>query len=357
MPIVPLYGHAALRERLDIARRRGSLPQSLLLHGPAGVGKQRLALWLAQTLVCEHEDAPCETCRHCKYARGLTHPDIMWAFPLPRPKEGDRGFEDARADLQQAGQDRAEASGLYAAPSGSDGIFIATVKMLVTSAAMSPALAPRKIYVVGDADRMVPQEGAEFAANAFLKLLEEPPRNTFLVLTTSAVSSLLPTIRSRVVAVRVAPLPERDTGAFLDDPAVDSALAKRDLPTSRLDRIALAGGAPGRLLSSAETDAANRAAQTLLDAAASGNRATILRAAFLQGASGARGAFSDILEALTSKLHARARHATQTGDDRTALAASRAVGLVEDAKLLAAGNVNPQLLSARLLTDMASLLA
>lgn len=357
MPIVPLYGHAALRDRLDIARRRGSLPQSLLLHGPAGVGKQRLALWLAQTLLCENDEAPCETCRHCKYARELTHPDIMWAFPLPRPKEGDRDFEDARADLRRAAQERAQASGLYATPSGSDGIFIATVKMLVTSSTMSPALAPRKVYIIGDADRMVPQEGSEFAANAFLKLLEEPSKNTYLILTTSTVGSLLPTIRSRVVALRVAPLPDRELGAFLDDPTVADALAKRDLPPSHRDRIALAGGAPGRLLSSAETDAANRSAQSLLDAATSGNRATVLRAAFLQGASGARGAFSDILESLTSKLHARARHATETGDDRTALAASRAVELVEDAKLLAAGNVNPQLLSVRLLTELASLLA
>lgn len=357
MPIVPLYGHTVLRERLDVARRRGSLPQSLLLHGPAGVGKQRLALWLAQTLVCDSENAPCETCRHCKYARALTHPDIWWAFPLPRPKDGDRDFEDARADLQRAGLDRAQASGLYTAPSGADAIFIATVKMLVMSAAISPALAPRKIYIVGDADRMVPQEGSEFAANAFLKLLEEPPRNTFVVLTTSAVGSLLPTIRSRVVAVRVPPLSARDTGAFLDDPTVAALLAKSDLPPSRADRIALAGGAPGRLLSSVETDAANRAAQVLLDAATSGNRATVLRAAFVQGASGARGSFSETLESLTSKLHARARHATEAGDDRTALAASRAVDLVEDAKLLAAGNVNPQLVSARLLTDLSSLLA
>jgi DNA polymerase-3 subunit delta' len=356
MPIIPLYGHALLRERLDVARRRGSLPQSLLLHGPAGVGKQRLALWLAQTLVCEGANPPCERCRHCRYARELTHPDILWAFPLPHPKS-ERDIDDAKGDLQRAAQERAKESGLYAAPPGTDGIYVATARMLVMSANLSPALAARKVFIVGDADRMAQQEGNEFAANAFLKLLEEPPRNTFLVLTTSALGSLLPTIRSRVVAIRVPPLGDRDTGAFLDDPTVSAALAKRDLPPSRADRIALAGGAPGRLLSSVETDAASRAAQMLLDAAVSGNRATILRSAFVQGSTKARGGFTDVLEALTGKLHARARHAAQEGDDATALAASRAVDLVEDAKLLAAGNVNPQLVSVRLLTDMSSMLA
>ena len=50
MPIVPLFGHAELTDRLQGAARAGALPASLLLHGPAGVGKQRLALRLAQTL-------------------------------------------------------------------------------------------------------------------------------------------------------------------------------------------------------------------------------------------------------------------------------------------------------------------
>ena len=44
---------------------------------------------------------------------------------------------------------------------------------------MSPAMAARKVFVVGDAERMVAQEGADQAANAFLKLLEEPPAGTY----------------------------------------------------------------------------------------------------------------------------------------------------------------------------------
>ncbi|MFN8571112.1 MAG: AAA family ATPase [Gemmatimonadaceae bacterium] len=357
MPIVPLYGHQSLRDRLAVSRASGTLPQSLLFHGPVGVGKQRLALWLAQSLVCERREPPCDECRHCRYVRELSHPDVTWAFPVPRPKDGDRDVDEIRASLQVAARERAETHGLYAAPSGSDGIFIATVRALVQQAAMSPALATRKIFIIGDADRMVPQEGSEFAANAFLKLLEEPPRDTYLVLTTSAVGSLLPTIRSRVVAMRVPPLPERDIVAFMDDPTVAAHLGKLSLPASRADRVALAAGAPGRLLSSAETAAATAAAQAFLDAAISGQRATVLRMAFVQGASGARGAFSDVLDALTHQLHARARHATMQGEPHAAVAAGRAAELVEDAKLLAAGNVNPQLVSARLLRDMAALFA
>jgi len=53
MPIPPLYGHEGTRHRLAGAIASGRLPQALLLEGPPGVGKQRLAIWLAQALVCD----------------------------------------------------------------------------------------------------------------------------------------------------------------------------------------------------------------------------------------------------------------------------------------------------------------
>ncbi len=66
--LLPLFGHTELRSDLLGSFQRRTLPQSVLLHGPAGIGKQRLALWLAQTLVCEAPTAegPCGTCRHCR---------------------------------------------------------------------------------------------------------------------------------------------------------------------------------------------------------------------------------------------------------------------------------------------------
>ncbi|MFN8582979.1 MAG: hypothetical protein U0163_18645 [Gemmatimonadaceae bacterium] len=244
MPIVPLYGHAALRSRLERARRGGTLPQSLLFHGPVGIGKQRLALWLAQSLVCERPSAPCDECRQCRYVRELTHPDVLWAFPIPRPKDADRDASEVRSDLQVAARERAEADGLYAAPSGSDGIYIATVRAMVSQAALSPALAPRKVFIVGDADRMVPQEGSEFAANAFLKLLEEPPADTTIILTTSAAGSLLPTIRSRVVAVRVAPLRARCRRRVRGQSTGRCMPSHARPPHVEAERVALAVGAP-----------------------------------------------------------------------------------------------------------------
>jgi DNA polymerase-3 subunit delta' len=181
MPIIPVYGHDELRERLLPRIVAGTLPQSLLLHGPAGVGKQRLGLWIAQALICTSDAPPCGACRECKYSLNLTHPDLTWVFPRPRPKGSDSDPEDIAEDLADARAKRAEKHGLYAAPPGNEGVYVATVRFLVRQASKTPALARRKVFVVGDADRMAQQEGAEVAANAFLKLLEEPPADTWVI--------------------------------------------------------------------------------------------------------------------------------------------------------------------------------
>src|SRR6266516_4466624 len=184
MPLVELHGHERLREQLNAAIARGSLPASLLFHGPRGVGKQRLALWLGQVLLCTGPDPrPCGKCSQCRFTFALAHPDLQWVFPRPRLKDSDPSLEDVRDDYAEAIAERMSSNGLYAPPSGVDGIYVATVRAVVRTAALSPALAARKAFVIGDAERMVSQEGSDQAANAFLKLLEEPPADTTVVLT------------------------------------------------------------------------------------------------------------------------------------------------------------------------------
>jgi DNA polymerase-3 subunit delta' len=356
MPIAPLYGHNELRERLLPRVVSGTLPQSLLLHGPAGVGKQRLALWLGQALLCTSDAPPCGACRECRYALDLTHPDLTWVFPRPRPKSGDDNPDDIAEDLADARARRVAQHGLYPSPPGNEGVYVAAVRFLVRQASRTPALARRKVFVVGDADRMAQQEGAEVAANAFLKLLEEPPADTWIIATTSAVGSLLPTIRSRVVGVRVPRLDDASMRAFMADPMVAEAIAEADLPKSEGERLLLAQGAPGVLLSTTVQKSAIDEARRFIDAATSGNRAEVLKVAFVQGHSGARAGYSDTLDALTLALYERMKTGTQRNDARVASSSSRAIEIVEEAKRLADANVSPLLISAKLLTDLAATL-
>jgi DNA polymerase-3 subunit delta' len=352
MPLVDLYGHEELRARLSSAAASASLPASLLFHGPRGTGKQRLALWLAQLLLCENAQPPCGKCRSCQYSRNLTHPDLHWYFPRPRPKDSNPDLEDVRDDYREAIAERAENGGLYAAPPGSDGIFVATVRAIVQEAALAPAMGKRKVFIVGDAERMVSQEGADQAANAFLKLLEEPPANTTVIITSSEPGALLPTIRSRTVAVRVPTLTEQAMREFLADPAVGEELGGSGVKFVN-EKVLQAQGAPGNLFGDDSRSKAVAVARRLLEAAAAPNDSTRHAAAMSVSSSGARGAFSDVLDSLVLILGEKMRAALHDGNEQRAFAVSRAVDLVGEARIRAAGNVNPQLLASKLLRELA----
>lgn len=349
MSIIPLFGHKAVRARLAAQADRGKLPASLLFHGPAGVGKQRLALWLAQRIVCPNPDRPCGGCQQCRYADSLQHPDIHWIFPHPNVSgSADWPFDDLK-ELQDARvAERVEAQGLYARPDGSSGIYKGDAVYLRHVASRSPAMATRKVIIIGDAERMVPQLANPEAANMLLKLLEEPPSDTHLILTSSEPNSMLQTIRSRVVMVRVPPLNEESVRAFLE-----SSIVSQKLPNLHANELVkIAGGAPGTLIGDGDRGTAITRAKALL-AAAEGGAEQRLRAAFTAGSSKARGAFTDVLDALTALVHERAREAAQRGDESSARRAARIVPLIEEAKESAAGNANPQLVTAQLLETIA----
>ena len=349
VPLIPLYGHDSLRTRLAAQAADGTLPASLLLQGAAGIGKQRLALWLGQVLLCGADgERPCGLCENCKYSLQLQHPDLRWFFPRPRIAVGtDPALEEVQSDYEETIAGRVKANGLYPRPDGSTGIFLHVSRLLAQMASRSPALARRKVFVFGDAERLVPQAANPEAANALLKLLEEPPSDTTFILTSSEPGLLLPTIRSRVVSVRMSPLSEAAMRKFVSDP-----FAQEVLPNQVPDNLLrVANGAPGTLIGAADRTAAVKRAEHLL-AAADGGREQMLRAAFSASAGKARGAFSDVLDALTVLLHERAHAATACGDDRTARRAVKAVPAVEAAKRSAEGNVNPQLVTARLLQQL-----
>ncbi|HJQ10012.1 MAG TPA: DNA polymerase III subunit [Gemmatimonadaceae bacterium] len=355
MPIVDLYGHEALRARLTASVHAHTLPASLLFHGPHGVGKQRLAIWLAQTILCREPTAPCGKCASCRYGAELTHPDLHWVFPRPRLKDSDPDLEQVRADYAEGILERVNNYGLYAPPSGTEGIYVATVRSLVQRAAMAPAIGDRKVFIVGDAERMVPQEGSDMAANAFLKLLEEPPADTTIILTSSEPGALLPTIRSRVAAVRVPLVSEKAVRAFVDDAGVRKVLDKLGKASSA-ERVRIAAGAPGKLLGGESNAKATMNARRIVEAA-TGYRHELLDAvAMAQGTFGARGTFAETIEALVELLGERARDALHRDDVKAAAAASRAVDAVLKAGKYTETNVSPQLITSRLVRELAATL-
>ena len=359
MTLRPVFGHTAIRARLAKSVRLGKLPASLLFQGPAGVGKQRLALWLGQLLLCERAaaedlDEPCGECKHCRYALRGQHPDLHWFYPRERLSDAD--IEDVNVDLAEATADRIKNDGLWTPSAGNEAIFMIAVRALIQKAGIRPAMARRSVFVVGDAERMVPQASSPEAANAFLKLLEEPPPDTTIIITSSEPGALLPTVKSRVVTVRVLPLAAQEVAEFLHDPAV--ALRLKDAPQNEL--MASAAGAPGMMLAWDSNHGAFANARRMLDAALqpTGPNGTSdrLKIASKQGTTGARGAFSDMLDALVLLLHERARQLVLAGHERQARRTAQGVVTVLSIKEKTLSNVSPQLLASSLVNSLHTLL-
>lgn len=315
-----------------------------MFTGPEGTGKQRLALWLAQSVLCAESEGPaCGRCPECRLVLDLAHPDLHWFVPIPRPKaaETSKQVDEVKLALGEVMAERRD-GGRWTPGDGTTGHWLASVRLLQRVAALTPFRSRRKILILGDAERLVVQEANLEAANALLKVLEEPPADTTIVLTAAESSGLLPTIRSRVVPMRVGRVP--------DD--VVREYATRELGTEErgtaLERvIAAADGRIGRLLAAGAAAGPVRQAQALLDAAAAGaEQWSVL--ALSQPPWGARGEFADMLAALAMELRARVRRAAEAGDREGAGRHLAAIERVESVRDTLGTNVNPQLALAEL---------
>ncbi len=373
MTLHPVQGHVRIRGVLSGALSRGGLPGPLLLHGAPGVGKQRLALWAAQLALCEAPgpEGPCDGCHTCRLAARLEHPDLHWHFPLARPKgvAGDRlrgALEDARAQALAEWREQPLRSLQDDEPQG---LYLAAMRTLRRQAIQRPAMAQRQVFIIARAEELVPQEASPEAANAILKLLEEPPSQTWFILTSGEPGRLLPTVRSRTLPLHVPGLTPTEVAEFLE--------ARAGADPQEAERAALLSqGAIGRALGFLSEEGepgplerTRRDAFRLLRAGLSGRRGAAFGPALGFGVSRAR-ALTGLLSALEGWLRdlgavaAGVPDAILNVDARETLEnavregaihpaqPARALQALDHARILAAGNVNPQLIVAGLLRDL-----
>jgi DNA polymerase-3 subunit delta' len=370
-----VWGHEALKASLARSVRAGTLPATLLLYGARGAGKQRLALWLAQLVLCEstNDRGPCGSCRACRLALRVEHPDLHWYFPLPRPTGASSpekladALETARGEALAAFREKPLR---YLHETEPQAIYLAAAQSLRRRALRRPSEGETQLFIIGDAESLVPQEASPEAANALLKLLEEPPPGSRFLLTSSEPGELLPTIRSRALPLHVPGLRREEVERFLvevcraeRDQAVLAARLSHGCIGRALGFLPQEDGEPGAL------ERIRRESLDLLEAALAPNPAEGFRRALEQRARAAR-ALRELLDSLESWLRDLA--ATLVGGpdavlnvDRSELlrsfasrltrdpaASSRALAALDESRLLARGNVNPQLLIAGLVSAL-----
>ena len=305
---------------------------------------------------------PCGRCRGCTLMLGLGHPDFHWLVPIPRPKAGDpdKQVEEAAETLAELMAER-RGNPLWTSPEGMAIHGVASARLLQRRASMRPVEGKRSVFLIGDAERLVPQEGNPEGANTLLKLLEEPPPGSVIVLTARELGSVLPTIRSRAVPVRLGRLPDQEVSQFLR--------THTDLGAAQVEeRLLLAEGSIGQALAAGTGEGGSKAttaAVGLVDAIRRGP-AEAYAVALKQGPWQARGEFTDLLDALSALLAEAARSAAGAGARRPLPTGLRpplqlagvvdAVEAVQRARGAAQGNVNPQLLLAGLCAELAEAL-
>ena len=145
------------KHNLQKVAQNGQLAHAYLFIGEQGTGKKQISYWLAQYLFCQHlqNNEPCQECANCKRILEGNHPDVKFIN------------SDTTIKVEQIQNLREEFS-------------------------LTSAEGGMKFYCIEDADKMT-----NSSFNRLLTFLEEPPKNTYAILTTTRPDMILPTIISR----------------------------------------------------------------------------------------------------------------------------------------------------------------
>ena len=163
-----IIGQEQIKEHLQNAISAEKVSHAYIINGEKSSGKEFIAKVFAMALQCERKEAePCQECHSCKQALTGNHPDIIY---VTHEKPNTISVDDIRAQVNN-------------------------------DVGIKPYSGPYKIYIVNEAEKMTTQ-----AQNAILKTLEEPPAYAVILLLTTNVNSLLPTILSRCVVLNMKPV-------------------------------------------------------------------------------------------------------------------------------------------------------
>ncbi len=172
-----IVGQQQLKEHLQNALATGKISHAYIINGEKSSGKEFIARIFAMALQCEsEEDKPCQECHSCKQALSDNQPDII---RIIHDKPNTISVDDIREQINN-------------------------------DVAIKPYKGPYKIYIMNEAEKMTTQ-----AQNAILKTLEEPPEYAIILLLTSNVNALLPTIQSRCVVLNMKPVSDDEMRKFL----------------------------------------------------------------------------------------------------------------------------------------------
>ena len=172
-----IIGQEQLKEHLQNAIAMNKVSHAYLINGERSSGKEFAAKVFAAALQCEKGGTePCGECHSCIQEKSGNQPDIIF---VSHDKPNTIGVEDIRTQINN-------------------------------DIGIKPYSSPRKIYIMNEGEKMTVQ-----AQNALLKTLEEPPEYAVILILTTNVDALLPTILSRCVVLNMKPVPDHKVKKYL----------------------------------------------------------------------------------------------------------------------------------------------
>ncbi len=211
----------------------GNVPPAQLFIGPAGAGKVEAAMAQARALNCEAEDVearPCGACSSCRRMLSGNHPNLRVLYPVPSPRAGlneEKSREELETSIAEVLEARRAAT-LFAYdpdklwPGKKASLQLDLVRSVRRELSYSLGEGRARVVVLAEAHLLTPE-----AANALLKILEEPGPGTHWILTTSRPNRILPTVRSRCRSVEFDPVGLDILSEFLQRRLkADAALAR-----------------------------------------------------------------------------------------------------------------------------------
>ncbi len=204
-----IHGNGLVVRTLERSLAEGRLHHAYLFAGPAHLGKTTLALQFAQALNCAEAAPPCGACNACARVASGLHADVRQISVDPEAAEGPRTV-----------------------------IGIEAVRDLISSAHLRPYEGRTRVFIIHGADRL-----SQDAANALLKVLEEPPPDVVILLTSDNADTILPTIRSRCQTLEFSPLPVDEVARILREEEGVSAEQSEVLARLSRGRLGWAVGA------------------------------------------------------------------------------------------------------------------
>lgn len=262
MRFADIPGLSETKAKLVDAVKQSHIAHAQLFVGKPGALNFPIALAFANFLHCQNRsDADsCGTCAACSKSLKYIHPDTSFVFPLGNIKN-DKDEDRFKAEitktwraflLEQPFGDLSDWTNYYGGEDKQALISREAGRDIIKTLSLKPFESKYKVMIIWQPELMHPS-----AANGILKILEEPPPNTFFILVSNAAERLLPTILSRTQTVQVPQLEDEDLQTYLKD--------KHHVESTKLQEITqLAEGNLGlaiKLLSSEEDHFQDRFAE------------------------------------------------------------------------------------------------